>query len=1430
MYAASFQPNAYELTVTAGPGGTLSSATAAESGTYFADGSDPAITAIPNNGYYFVNWSGAGMPGILGSATSASTTVEIVEPESLTANFLPIPGYVVTSTADDASGNAGNCPGTGTSCTLRDAITAANAAGAGTITFSPTAFASTNTTAANTITLLTQLPALNGQITIQGLGANIITVSGNNSVAVGSIFQVPPTTTLAISGLTIANGNGVRDVNGGAINSAGALTVANCVFFGNTAVAAGAIYVGAGSFTVQNSTFSSNSATSGGGAAIYAAGTSANISYSTFYNNISGGAGGLGGAIVSYGPLTVSDSTFSSNSASLSYGGAIESIYPATVVNSIFSGNSAAVGAGINVNGLTSSFNLFYQNYDTGTTNEDDCNGCTTASTITGINPNLAPLGYYGGSTPTILPLPGSPAICAASSALIPNGVTTDQRGDPDFTTYNSMKCYDLGAVQTNYAVSFNAANEPPPTGTVTNVAMTPAPVVTVTESTSPLTAGAVSLSVTDLNSALSPTTVAASTSTTNGQATLSSLVFATPTTNDTLTATLALNPNITAINLTTISTQFGVTAQALSVTCSATTAGTVQVAFNPGAETVTGGSLPYTFSITGSLPAGLSFNTATGAVTGIPLAPGTFGIAVEDKLGTAGAGCPFTIVPQTAQTVTLSGLPSIATYGSAGPYTLSVSGGASGNPVTLSVTGPGTVKGLLLTITGAGNVTVTANQAGSGIYAPAAPVSITVIVNPIPQTITFTGLPPQIALGYGGPYTLTATGGGSNNPVTFSFTGPATLKGTLLTITGVGNVVVTANQAGNTNYAPAAPVSQTVNVVNQLTPVITWATPAPISATTALSGVQLNATANIPGTFSYLPCAGTVLTPGPQVVIATFTPANNLLSEYSIVTAQVTIQVNPAGSTPIVPYIELNGGAWQNVSSITVNPTDTVNLAPWPTSGGSWKWTGPNGFTSNARAIYSIALPSPTNIYTATYTNPSGVKSVQAFTIAVNSTPIVPYLQVNGGAWQNVSSVTANYTDIVNLAPLPASGGSWSWSGPNGFSSTMRAIYEIPLTWPVNVFTATYTNPDGVTSTQAFTITVNSTPIVPYLQVGYGAWQNVASATVPLGSTVNFGPWPTSGGSWSWTGPNGFSSNARAVYGITLTSPTNVYIATYTNPAGVTSTKAFTITIAPTSVVPYLEVNEGAWQNAASVTVPLGSSVNLGPWPTSGGSWSWTGPNGFTSSARAIYGVPLTSPTNVYIATYTNPDGVTSAQAFTITIAPTPVIPYLEVDGGAWQNVASVTANYSDTVNLAPWPTSGGSWNWTGPNGFTSTSRAIYGVPLTLPTNVYIATYTNPDGVTSTQTFTLTVASTPITPYIEVDNGAWLATNSMNVAPGSTVNLGPQPVSGGSWIWKGPNGFTSTSRGIYAIPLSSGTNTYTATYANPSGVTSTETFTITVY
>ncbi len=49
--------------------------------------------------------------------------------------------------------------------------------------------------------------------------------------------------------------------------------------------------------------------------------------------------------------------------------------------------------------------------------------------TIVGVDPLLAPLANYGGTTQRHALLPGSPAINAGNKALITSGVTTDQRG-----------------------------------------------------------------------------------------------------------------------------------------------------------------------------------------------------------------------------------------------------------------------------------------------------------------------------------------------------------------------------------------------------------------------------------------------------------------------------------------------------------------------------------------------------------------------------------------------------------------------------------------------------------------------------------------------------------------------------------------------------------------------------------------------------------------------------------------------------------------------------------------------------------------------------------------------------------------------------------------------------------------------------------------
>ncbi len=88
---------------------------------------------------------------------------------------------------------------------------------------------------------------------------------------------------------------------------------------------------------------------------------------------------------------------------------------------------------------------------------------------------------------------------------------------------------------------------------------------------------------------------------------------------------------------------------------------------------------------------------------------------------------------------------------------------------------------------------------------------------------------------------------------------------------------------------------------------------------------------------------------------------------------------------------------------------------------------------------------------------------------------------------------------------------------------------------------------------------------------------------------------------------------------------------------------------------------------------------------------------------------------------------------------------------------------------------------------------------------------------------------ATPITPYLQVNGAAWQQAASATVASGSTVNLGPQPLTGGSWSWTGPSGFTSASRQINSVPLNSGANTYVAAYTNTCGSKSTQTFSITV-
>ena len=84
-----------------------------------------------------------------------------------------------------------------------------------------------------------------------------------------------------------------------------------------------------------------------------------------------------------------------------------------------------------------------------------------------------------------------------------------------------------------------------------------------------------------------------------------------------------------------------------------------------------------------------------------------------------------------------------------------------------------------------------------------------------LPQTITFNPIANQLTTSS---IPLSATGGASGNPVTYTAEGPASIgQNNILSFTGAGSVTITASQAGNSNYEAATPVARTFTVMKAM-------------------------------------------------------------------------------------------------------------------------------------------------------------------------------------------------------------------------------------------------------------------------------------------------------------------------------------------------------------------------------------------------------------------------------------------------------------------------------------------------------------------------------------------------------------------------------------------------------------------------------------
>lgn len=164
----------------------------------------------------------------------------------------------------------------------------------------------------------------------------------------------------------------------------------------------------------------------------------------------------------------------------------------------------------------------------------------------------------------------------------------------------------------------------------------------------------------------------------------------------------------------------------------------------------------------------------------------------------------------KSSQTISFPAVPD-KVYGDS-PFKL-IASSSSGLPVGFNlVSGPATIKDDIITITGAGIITIEASQSGDGKYNPASAVTQSFTVNKAKQSISFAALPTKT---FGdGPFALTASCSSGLAPVYRVISGPVSLSGNTVTLTGTGIGMIEASQSGDNNYHAASSVIQSFSIV----------------------------------------------------------------------------------------------------------------------------------------------------------------------------------------------------------------------------------------------------------------------------------------------------------------------------------------------------------------------------------------------------------------------------------------------------------------------------------------------------------------------------------------------------------------------------------------------------------------------------------------
>ena len=706
----------------------------------------------------------------------------------------------------------------------------------------------------------------------------------------------------------------------------------------------------------------------------------------------------------------------------------------------------------------------------------------------------------------------------------------------------------------------------------------------------------------------------------------------------------------------------------------------------------LTGGLAPFTYSISaGALPAGLSINGATGAITGTPTGPNgtaSFTVKVADSSNPVqSATQPLSIavnLPPAPSITTLS-LPSdveftaynqtVAATGGLAPLTYSVSVGSL--PPGLSINaGTGAITGTPTGPSGTANFTVKVVDKSNPVQSASQPLSIAVNLPPAPA-ITTTTLPGVVEFANYS-QNIAATGFGTLTYSVSAGTLPAglTLNSSTGKITGAptgpnGTASFTIKVTDTSNPTQSASQSLSIAVSLPAAPVI--------STTTLPGGVEfanynqtVAATGFGPLTYSVsvgsLP-AGLGINSSTGAITGAPTGPNGTSS----FTIKVTDSSNPSQSASQALSIAVSLPAAPSITTTTL-PNGTVGANYNQTvafSGGHGPFTWsisagalPTGFSLNAATGAITGVCNTANTYNFT------VKVVDSSNPAQNATQALSISVVNGPLLVTPATLpTGAVNDPYPSTSLGASGGlpPYTWAITVGnlpaglnLNSSTGAITGTPTGPSATAnFTAQVTDSTNAKQTGSFSITVNPALAITSTSLpGATAGTNYSTNLSATGGVTPYN-WTISVGSL----PTGMNLSGNTISGTPTTAGTVNFTIKVNDNSGGSQTAAVSIVVASAPPLTVTTTSGSLPQgtvNTSYSATQLNASGGFQPYT----SWvvvtpgTGTLPPGLSlSSSGQIAGTPTTAgtyPFTVQVTDSATPTANTAQANLSITIVAT--------------------------------------------------------------------------------------------------------------------------------------------------------------------------------